>query len=131
MNFYFLDAGIGSVTDLIWLAVLFVIGVSIVEWIILLLFNLGNPGKMFLHSLLVNFASAILGYILAEPLGSIGRNDSSGVVSWIVFFVVTVVVEGFLLQVLNKQQPTKKVWLATITMNIVTYVALYFLTSSG
>jgi hypothetical protein len=128
MKFYFLDAGIGSVTTLIWLAVLLVLAVSIVEWFVLLLFKLGNPGKLFLHSLLVNVASALLGYVLAAPLDSIGQNDSSGLVSWLAFFVLTVIVEGFLLQVLNKQQPAKRVWLAAITMNVVTYVALYFLT---
>jgi O-antigen/teichoic acid export membrane protein len=131
MNFYFLDAGIGSVTDLIWLAVILIVGVSIVEWFVLLLFNLGNPGKLFLHSLLVNVVSALLGYALSGPLDSIGQNDSSGLVLWSTLFAITVIVEGFLLQVLNRQQPAKKVWLAALIMNIVTYVALFFLTGHG
>ena len=127
MKLYFLDAGIGSVTTLIWFAIILFIGVSIVEWVILLLFKLGNPGKLFLHSLLVNFVSTIFGYVLAEPLSSISQNDSSGLLSWLTFFIVTVLVEGFLLQILNKQQPAKKVWMATFTMNLVSYLALYFL----
>ena len=131
MNFYFLDAGIGSVTTLLWLAVLLLLAVSVVEWIVLLFFNLGNPGKMILHSLIVNIASTILGYILAGPLDSIGQNDSTGLILWSTLFVITVIVEGLLLQVLNKQQPAKKVWMAAFTMNFVTYVAIYFLVGHG
>lgn len=127
MKLYFLDAGFVSVTDLLWLALIVLLGITVVEWIVLLLFSINTPGKAFLHSLIVNVASAVLGYALAEPVASIGQNDSSGLLSWFVFFAVTLIVEGFLLQLLNKQKPAKKVWLAAITMNIVTYAALYFL----
>jgi hypothetical protein len=127
MKFIILDVAIGSATGLLWLALLLLLGVIIVEWIVLLLFGLGNPGKLFLHSLIVNIASTILGYVLAAPLSSISQNNSSDLLSWLVFFIVTVIVEGFLLQVLNKEQPAKKVWMATFTMNLVSYLALYLL----
>ena len=130
MKLFLLDAGIGSVTGLLWLALILLLGVVIVEWIVMLLFGLGNPGKLFLHSLIVNIASTILGYVLAAPLSSISQNESSDFLSWLIFFVLTVIVEGFLLQVLNKEQPVKKVWMATFTMNLVSYLALYLLFGS-
>lgn len=127
MNFYFLDAGIGA-EGLVWLAVIYLLAVTIVEWIILLFFNLGNPGKLILHSLIINVASAVVGYIIAEPLDSIVKSDPNGLITWSIFFVITILIEGFLLQLLNRQQPPKRVWLAAITMNAVTYIALFFLT---
>jgi hypothetical protein len=125
MQFHLLDAGLSlTFTDSIILLFVATAIVAVVEALIMLPFKINKPGNIFLYSLLVNIASVAVGF---AALSWFQEGITSRIVTWLLLFIVTVLVEGFLLFLLNKQKESKKVWMATIAMNIVTYVLLYVL----
>ncbi|HYM95060.1 MAG TPA: hypothetical protein VET23_13025 [Chitinophagaceae bacterium] len=127
MNFYFLDGG-GAFLVFSGL-IIFMALTIVVEGVILLLFKIDKPGKVFLYSLIVNLASLGVGYIILPLVRQIGNGFSTSglVLRWIFMFAITVLVEGFLLILLTKKKPREKVWLAAVVMNLVSYALLYLL----
>jgi len=45
-----------------------------------------------------------------------------------IMFIATVLVEGLLIMLFNKTKPKSKIWLATVVMNVVSYVILFLFT---
>lgn len=82
---------------------------------------------------IVNLCSLIIGLFLMNPFQTIARNFDNRddvtpytLVLLLLFFIETVLVEGLILRLLNKTYPVKKLVLATLIMNIITYIALYW-----
>jgi hypothetical protein len=72
-----------------------------------------------------------LGYLLLPLIQRIGDDYSNFniVLQWVIMLAITILAEGFLLQGLNKKslQKNSKIWLATVTMNLASYIILYLL----
>jgi hypothetical protein len=124
MKFFYLDAGIASVSDLTVVALLFILGVSLVEWIVMLLFKFNDPGKSLFHSFIVNLVSAVLGFLLADTISSV-THSAGDILQWIIYFGLTVVVEAILLQLLNRHKTLSKIWTVAFIMNLVSYLILF------
>jgi hypothetical protein len=124
MNSFLLDAGLSGANLGAGIAVLVILFLIIVfiEAVVMLLFKLNKFKKCLTDSLLVNLASLVAGFILTalEINISFGGSESS-FTGFLIAFLVTVVVEGFLLMALNRKTPPGKVWLVTVVMNAVTY----------
>ncbi len=128
MYFHLLDAGGAFLIG--YVLVIFLVVAVIFEWIVLWLFKLNSPGKLLLFSFIVNVITLGLGYLLLPLIQSIGDDYSNFnfVLQWIIMLAMTILAEGFLLQVLNKKrlQKTSRIWLAAVTMNLTSYLVLYF-----
>ncbi|MCC7400390.1 MAG: hypothetical protein IT214_02800 [Chitinophagaceae bacterium] len=124
MKLFLLDGG--GAFLLIPILILFLAIIILVEGVILILFKIEKPGKAFLYSLVVNLASLGVGFLTAPLIRQIGSGISTPGLTfrWLVIFALTVLVEGFLLILLTKKRPREKVWLATLVMNLVSYIIL-------
>lgn len=109
--------------------VLFMAITIVLEGVVLIIFKIEKGGKAFLYSLIVNLASLGVGYITLPLIRQIGNGltTSGQVFRWIFVFAITVLVEGFLLILLTKKKPREKVWLATVVMNLLSYILLFLL----
>ena len=116
-----LDASLAGLAEIIIIG--YMIVVVLIEAVIMLLFSLNPFGKCLLDSFLVNLASLGVGYLISSTGFSINLGGDT-YISLLVGFLVSVLVEGFLLQLLNKKKPVKKVWQTNVVMNVVTYAGL-------
>ncbi len=100
-------------------AVLLFIGIVSIEAFILHLMDWPSARTALLDSFWVNLVTTVLGLVL-------GFWDvvflSPGM--WVVLWVMSVVIEGVLLQII-KRQAVRKTWEACLVMNIVSYIVLY------
>lgn len=92
------------------------------------LFRLNHFGKSFLHSSLVNVASTLVGYLLISQVHFFNEIRSA-LGQWLIYFGLTVLIEGLLMMLLNSKKPEGKVWLVTIVMNLASYLFLYLISS--
>ncbi len=121
MDISLLDASLAGLAELILVIALIII--MVIEWIVMLIMKLSSPVKALLHSFFVNLASLAVGYILPKfsiEIGLVSENFSGLFIG----FIISVIVEGLILQVLNKKVAPKKVWLTCVVMNIVSYAGL-------
>ena len=98
--------------------------------------------KSLRNSLIVNLASGILGFIwvfvqlprlegLSDQTGGdyYQVSDIAGRALWVsmvVYWILSVIVEGFTLVALDqKQHPRRRVWQVTLVANVLSYVALF------
>lgn len=125
MNFYlpYNNSAIHGV-----LYVILFIGLTIlIEGLVLLLFKIENAEKSFLYSLIVNLASLGAVYVLSSLVNQLinSMTQPGMTLRWALLFTIVVLIEGFLLLVLTKKKPKERVWLATLVMNLLSYVVLY------
>ena len=124
MPVYFLDAG-GALLPIMFIGA-FMIVVVAVETAIMMAFRLGFFGRLFLHSLLINTVTLIIGYGMTTFFDDL---ESPELPVWKrlgLFFLVTILLEGVLLGLLNKKISRRRLWLAVLVMNIVSYAILYY-----
>ena len=122
-----LDGGISTkgLQALFFTVIALLILIILIEAVVMLFFNFNKFGKCLLDSFLVNLASLIAGFILSSLNLSISVLDNPGNITVILIaLLVTIVVEGWVLQLLNMKKPAKKVWLVCAVMNIISYAAL-------
>ena len=121
MNIYLLDAG-GLFYIAIFAGILFLLVAVLVEALIMKLMKYNLFGKAFLHSLLVNIISAVAGYLLMDT-----AFDSETLVGLAGLFLITLIIEGIGLYLLNNKYPVGKTFKVTLVMNLVTYSFLVFI----
>lgn len=142
--FYLLFFGFGVITYM---------GITILETFMLRLIKWGPIRNCFRDSAIANLITTIIGYFVAQDLhygiriflmrlwkfkiyplltdvsyhGSIFFDgDFHDIVTYIVMWVITVVIEGLiLLNIRGKEEP--KTWAASLIINTASYVALYYL----
>lgn len=128
MKFFLLDGG--GAFLVISVLVIFMAVAIVLEALVLILFKIEKAGKAFLYSLVVNLASLGVGYVILPLLSQLFEDYSTTgqVLQWLIIFAITVVVEGYLLILLSKMKPRKKLWTATFVMNLLSYAFLLFFT---
>lgn len=103
----------------------------LIEGYILRRYDYRPPGKNTRDSLLANLASLVLGFCLlrtievATPLIKIPIDPL--IISLFLYFVPTLIVEWVVLKLLNYYFSPKKLTLAVLLMNTITYVNLYLI----
>lgn len=93
--------------------------------------------KMFLQCLydafIANLSSLIIGLLLYFQFQKLSeylvqnRSDNRLLILLLIYYFQTVIVEGVLLKYLNKTFPTRKLIVANILMNLLTYATLYLI----
>ena len=125
LKFFLLDVVDASASKLIWWSFGIVIAVTvIVEMLVMLLMKYNHWKKSLLDAFIVNVASLAVGMVLIEFISRVFNNLT--VVNIIYLFLITLVVEGGLLFLLNRTKPFSRTALVTFIMNAVTY-ALFIL----
>ena len=124
MQPFFLDAGAAYLGQ--YIAVLSLIIITVLETVILILLRFNPLLKCLLHALLVNLASLGAGYLLLKftSLGDVETGEGWKVL--ILMFLVTVIIEAVLLALLNRGKPVRKILTATLAMNLISYLLLFF-----
>ncbi len=129
MNIFLSDVVVGTPTffeAFPWHLLLILLVVIVIEAAVLLLYRLSGFGKAFLNSLIVNVASTVAGYLLFTRLISLSSVVSSSV-SWLIFFLATVVIEGLVMMLLYSGRSKGKIWGVTVVMNLASYIFLFIL----
>ncbi len=106
--------------------------VILIEVIVLRLLKWASIWRSLFASFVINTATLTLGFFLVGPCESwiddLYRNRVShrveDITLWVVLWVMTVIVEGALLSRINNSSP-KKTWVASLTMNVASYIALF------
>lgn len=80
-------------------------------------------GKSMLDALLVNLASLSAGFLLFEFLPRLF--SSITLVNLLALLLITVLIEGILLGLLNQAKMSRKTWLTAMLMNIFSYLLFY------
>jgi hypothetical protein len=126
MKLFLLDTGAALLFPIN--IIVFMVVAIMLEAVVMLLFKLNKFSKCIIDSFIVNLASLIVGFILLSVLNKMntGANlQNSTVLLWLIMFAVTILVEGVGLMLLNKKKPRERIWVTTITMNLVSYLVLY------
>jgi hypothetical protein len=119
--------------DLFLLVLAPFIAIFIIEALVIFFYKLKGFWRSLGLSILINLVSFALIYFIAAPFLSLlgydlgkfnGLNLSLPVVSFLTWF--SIIVDGILLQVLNRQLDRKKIFIASIVMNVLSYFFFYF-----
>lgn len=119
--------------DLFLLVLAPFLAVFIIEALVIYFFKLKGFWVSLGLSIVANLLSFALIYFAAAPLLSLlgydlgkfnGLNLSLPVVSFLTWF--SIIVDGVLLQLLNRQLDRKRIFIASIVMNILSYFFFYF-----
>jgi hypothetical protein len=126
MYVYLLDAG-GPALLLIPL-VFFMVVCGLVEGLVLFLFKAGNYGQTLGIALVANLVSLVLGFIIwnALPTDPDVESLSEVLLSYALLWAISVVSEALIIKLMKRSLPWRRIWTASIVMNLVTYIILYF-----
>lgn len=127
MHYFFLDvvdvvpAVSGQGPGLVFFVL---IGITILaEGALMWMMKYNRMGKSMLDALLVNGASLAAGFLLFEFLPRLF--SSITLVNLLALFLITVLIEGILLGLLNQTKASRQTWLTAILMNILSYLLFY------
>lgn len=132
LNFILLDGAQGSIVIPFFL-IAHIVFTFFVEGGILRYFNYGTYKKCFTDAFIINLCSLIIGLFLAVPFYNLTRSVTGYPYSWEIpmllglFYIQTIICEGLILHWLNRAFPIKKLVIATLLMNLCTYLALYLI----
>lgn len=133
MKIFLLDAGGAAILILVPLAiVLFLLVWGLVEGFIINLFRINRFWKSVWHAIIVNLISLVVGFVLIGVAEQMDwdqytelKASTQLLPAWIVFWAVSVVVEGLVLKALNRSKSWGTIFTASLVMNIVSYVILF------
>ena len=131
MILYLLDAGgAGLIFIAYGLIILFILLAILLESIVMLLmkYNTGFK-KVFFDSFLVNAGSLAAGFVLLRLFHEFFSYYS--LLNIAILYAVSVLIEFFLLHLLNKPRPLSKTFAVCLIMNLVSYCLLYAIVNSG
>lgn len=127
MALYLLDAGgAGLYFILVGLFIFFIVLAILMEAGIMMLMKYNSSlKKTFIDSLIINIASLAVGFALLQFFEQLGYYT---LVTLVILYVITVIVETGILKLLNKQHTLRKTVQVSIVMNLITYIILYLIT---
>lgn len=139
MNLYLLDvAGAAGIFSGIGILVLLFFTWAVVEGLVLFLFRVNRFWKSVGQAALVNTISFIAGIVIFGALKNTavfdkyqvsGETDSLPV--WGALCLLTILIEGSILKLLNRSKPATTVFGATVVMNLLTYIIMFLLASAS
>ena len=126
MSMYFLDAGGAFLVYYgLLIAISFQVLAIFLEALIMTLFKYNRFGKSLRDSFKVNLVSFVIGIVLLvfnDNYFDLG--DFTGLLA---MFFVSMLIETFLLYLLNKNKPVMQTLLVSFVMNLVTYSILFLI----
>jgi len=126
MYMYFLDAGGAFLVYYgLLIAISFQVLAIFLEALIMTLFKYNRFGKSLRDSFKVNLVSFVIGIVLLvfnDNYFDLG--DFTGLLA---MFFVSMLIETFLLYLLNKNKPVMQTLLVSFVMNLVTYSILFLI----
>jgi hypothetical protein len=133
MNRFLLDAGGAGLILLIPIAFIFLLFVwGLVEGFIINLFRINRFWKSVWHAIIVNIVSLIIGFVMIGVANKMGLQDYTELEAtmkllptWIVFLLVSILVEGLVLKALNRSKSWSTIFSASLVMNLLTYIILF------
>lgn len=128
MNHTLLDAGGAALLVLVLGAgILFLLLAITIEAIFIQRMGLVQHfGKAMLQSFLANLATLLVGYVLLTIIVRDVFYDYIWI-SLAVCYVITVIIEAWILQLLNKGHTLRETFRVSLYMNIASYVLLYIM----
>ncbi len=125
MRLELLDAGgAGLIAAGIVMLVIGIIAIIVVETIILAIIKFNSFKRNLRDVFIINIVSLIAGIVL---FGAEVARNASNIFIFFMYFVVTYIIETLLLYLLNKNKPVKTILLASLAINIASYLLLYLL----
>lgn len=116
---FLLDAG-GPLLLLVPLIFFMLIAVLGEAWIMKLL-DYNNFGRCFSDSLRMNLTSLVAGFVMFD---FVNEKIGSNIGIFIFFFLVTLLIEGIILYLFNRDKPLKQTVNATLITNLASYLIL-------
>jgi len=136
MNFHLLDM-VGSGADFTGLFIggfiILILAWALIEGTIINLFHITAFWRSILHAAIINIASLIFGVVFLTIISQLdletpdGVFDSKSLSFWGLSLLLTIVIEALLLKALNQSALWRKIFIASIVMNIVTYTGMYLI----
>jgi hypothetical protein len=134
MKLFLLDAAGAELILLLPVAfVLFLFFWGLAEGFIINLFKINRFWKSVWHAMLVNLVSVIAGFVILNVTDGTQYEDffeleadTRHLSPWVIYWIVSVVIEALVLKLLNRSAAWSKIFTASVVMNIITYVFLYF-----
>ena len=123
MIFTLADAALAGLAEMI--IILLMVIVTLVESVVMVILKFNHFRKCLLDSFLVNLASLGTGYLVSGFYNISLGGDTY--LSLLISFLITLIVEGILLLLLNKAKAVLKVWNTCLVMNAVTYAGFLVL----
>lgn len=129
MYLYLLDAGgAGLIFVAIGAGLIFMAIAIALEALLMTGFKYHSFRRSMMDSTIVNLVSLVAGFVLLSTFGDVFHINSTG--GFAAMFGVTVMIEFFVLYLLNKRHSLKSTAMVCILMNIITYTILYFFVSA-
>lgn len=119
---HFLDVASASTIGIGLLVLL--IAITLVEAIVMLLFKVNNFGKCLLDSFVANLVSMLAGYLISYALYDVSYDGGNGYTGLLIAFLLSVLIEGLVVKLMNGRLSHGKIWPAVIVMNLVSYIGL-------
>jgi hypothetical protein len=111
--------------------VLHMLSTILIEGSILYWFDYKPFKKSLWDAFLINLCSLIIGVLCLSTFENWAHHFNKGknhlLILLGIFFIQTVLIEGFALRWLNKEFPPQKAILSNLIMNVLTYIVLYFI----
>ncbi len=134
MKLFLLDAaGAELILLLPGAFVLFLFFWGLAEGFIINLFKINRFWRSVWHAMLVNLVSVIAGFVILNVTDDTDHEDlfnleadTNHLAAWGIYWLVSVIIEALVLKLLNRSAPWSKIFAASVVMNIITYVFLYF-----
>src|ERR1044071_10215760 len=104
----------------------FAVASILVEALVLLLFRLNGFGKCLLDSLMANIGFFLLAVLLVLAFNKSEFEGVSQTTELFVLYVITVLLEGWIIKLLNAKLGWGRILVASLIMNLVSFGALYF-----
>ena len=124
MKIFLLDAGGAGLVVAVLL--MFMFAAIVIEAITMLLMKYNKAGKAFLDSLVINLVSLGAGYIVLYFYTSL-EMTSNELLNLFLLFLLTVLIEGITLHLMNRSKPVNKTILVAFVINLITYLGLFFI----
>ena len=120
MNFYLLDAAAPGLV--FGLMIIFMIVTIVLEALAMIIMKYNKAGKAFLDSFLANLVSLGAGFLILFSGSGLFEIADSAMLSIAILFLVTVVIEFFILYLLNRKLSVQKTLMAAIVINLISYL---------
>ena len=131
MKYYLSDAGgAGLIFFVYGVIVLFIVLAILLEAAVMIAMKYNiRFKKAALDSTIINVASLVVGFILLEYFEDFITSYTP--LNFLILYIITVVIESWLLYLLNKTKPFKQTLKVTLVMNLISYLLLFFMTRIG
>ena len=131
MKYYLSDAGgAGLIFFVYGVIVLFIVLAILLEAAVMIAMKYNTRfKKAALDSTIINVASLVVGFILLEYFEDFIASYTP--LNFLILYIITVVIESWLLYLLNKTKPFKQTLKVTLVMNLISYLLLFFMTRIG